>query len=243
MKAFRITFDKSLPDRVDAAYAFNLPRLECRVCTPDFKGWGQSAVGYPAFKLSFLNKREFNIDRYVTLDEFNSIRERIINAVGRRLIILPGAGIGELIGTAKAANLDDFTWSRAVAPDISKRARDLLAGEGVELLTAECSLRFRGRRVETQLTVQVEPVEMLTKESLERHKIKYCPRCENYDSSLRPRPVVPEGYMFRRSAWPEGKHLVLVRETCQILASEQFMEAVKKHNLAGIVFEPVGQFV
>lgn len=243
MKAYRITFDRQFSDKVDAACEYQLPQLECRLCTPEWRGWGLSAVSYPGFQFSFLNGKEFNSDRYVTLDEFKEIRSRIWNAAGRRLVIVPGAGIGELQGTASSTRLEDFTWSRVGVPDISEKARDVLAEEGIDMLCAECSFRFRGKRLQTRLAVQVEPVQMLTKESLDRHRIRYCPRCEQFIEPPRPAPVVREGYMFKRSEWPEGRHLVQVLETCQVLASDAFIMSVKKHGLTGIVFEECGQFI
>jgi hypothetical protein len=177
------------------------------------------------------------------LAEFKKLRERIARAAGRRVIVEPGAGIGELEGTATSTKLDDFTWGRVVLPEMSRQTRDILADDGIELLTADCSISCRGKTIETQLAVQFEPVELLTEESLERHKIFHCPRCGNYQAPLRPAPVVPEGYVIKRSAWPKGGHLVQVRETSDIIASEEFMEAVKKHSLTGIVFKECGQFV
>ena len=58
-----------------------------------------------------------------------------------------------------------------------------------------------------------------------------------------PAPVVPEGYAIMRSHWPAGQHLVQMWETLSVLASEEFMEAVRKHNLTGIAFKECGTYV
>jgi hypothetical protein len=243
MIAYIIARNKERPRIVDAKCRFNLPCLGCLVCTPEWKSWGQSFVGYPAFKFDFLNEREFNFDRIVDLRTFGEIRKRLVNAAGRDLVIEPGAGIGELEGTAAAANLDDFTWGRFI-PEISKRARDLLARGGVDLLTAECSIMHKEKKLKTHLAIQCEPIEMLTKESLNEHHIVQCSRCGNYlTPSPRKAPTVPAGYLIKRTAWPPGIHLVQVRETTRVLASQQFIEAVKRHNLTGIAIEQYGRYV
>lgn len=243
MKAFRITWDRKRPTLVDAACRYDLPRIECLECCPEWKTWGVACVSFPALKFYFLNTEDYNCDRVVSLEEFRRIAERISRTAGRLVPVAPGSGIGELEGTATTSKLDDFTWGRVVLPEISLHARDALAGEGIELLTAECSILYRCKRIETQLAVQLEPVELLTEESLNRHRIIHCQRCGNYMAPPRPAPVVPEGYKFNRSLWPKGAHLVQTRETGDVLASQEFIDAVKKHDLRGIVFKECGEFV
>ncbi len=243
MKAYRITQDKRRPRTVSAAFKYYLPSVECLECCAEWKTWENGFIAFPALKFPFLNKKEFNPKRVVSIEEFNKIAEHLCEAAGRCVSFCPGCGIGELEGDATTRKLDDFTWGTIVAPEISMEARDLLAGEGIELVTAECSITYRKKRIEDRLAVQLEPVALLTEESLIRNNIKHCSRCNHYWQTGCSTVVVPEGYMIKKDLWPKGKHLVQVMETLDILASEEFIEAVEKHALTNIVFEEYGTYV
>ena len=227
---------------VDLGYRYHLPQVECSLCTGQWKHWGNGDFEYPAFKFGLLNDREFNFCRVVTVAEFEKICARIIRAAGRPVMLIPGASIGELAGTSSATKLPDFVWGRVTVPQISRRARDLLASESIHLLTAEASIRCRGKHLDSHLAIQVESVPLLTEESLRRFTITHCPNCGNY-KQVELKPKVPEGYMIKRAAWPVGQHLVKLVEHSRVIASDEFIAAVKKHNLTGILFEECGQFV
>jgi hypothetical protein len=259
VKAFMIDRAADRRAEVDLGYDLFLPELECLECCPEWKSWGVWSTSYPAFQFPFLKPEEFNADRVVSLEEFGAIARRIEAAAGRRVNLLPGAGIGRLSGHTSSTRLDDFVWG-TVVPQISRRALELLAGEGVTLLTAECDIRYRGRRLDSHKAIQVEPVAMMTDESLARFKFHRCPRCGNY---VGPRPpsqhivadlegyrsmppfweIISEGYIMRKSAWPAGQHLIQMEEAKRVLASEAFIEAVRKHGLTGIKFVECGELV
>lgn len=245
MKAYKIEWaDVKQRRMVDMTCRFNLPRVECPICCPEWKNWGDGLFEYPAFKFSFLNEQEFTDRRVLSLDEFSDIRLKIQNAAGRPVNIIPGASIGELSGTTISTKLEDFIWGRLIVPQISKRAKDILASESIDLFTTECSIQFRGRQLTSHLAVQVEPVPLMTEESLARHKIFHCPRCGNFVSpSPRLSPIISEGYLIKKSNWPKDQHLVQMQETLHILASEKFIETVKRYKLSGITFEECGLLV
>lgn len=250
MKAFKID-STSKYTMVDLDYAFQLPRVECTVCEPEWKDWGDGFFEFPVFRFDFLNTEEFTFDRVVSLEDFHQIKGRIEQAAGRSVNLIPGCSIGELAGECFKAKLEDFVWGRILYPQISERARDLLAEEGVELLTAECSILYQGRPIRTHLAIQVEPVSLLTEDSLERLGITHCKRCGHFKQprpqlrvrSRQPVPAVSEGYLLKRKAWPKGQHLVALQETQRVIASQEFMEAVKKHKLKDIQFIECGRFV
>src|SRR5690242_16209588 len=157
MKAFRITWSVNEGTTVDLGYDYNLPRVECLECEPQWKSWGDGVIEYPAFKFEFLNKKEFTFKRVVSVAEFKRIQNKIEMAAGRPVMVIPGASIGELSGTSAKTRLNDFAWGRITVPQISKWARDLLVSEGINLLTAECTIRCRGRKLDSHLAIQVEP--------------------------------------------------------------------------------------
>lgn len=246
MKAYRITWDRSRKDRnrtsADLGYRYHLPKLECRVCTRT-GSWGNGAFEYPAYKFDFLNETDFNFHRVVNLDEFEKLRKRIETTANRPTNFVPGGSIGELSGKAFSSKLENFVWGRIGLPQISRRAVDALRAEGINLFTTECNIQFRGRKLDSHLAIQVEIVPMMTEESVREHEIFHCPRCNGFDVPPMVGSLVPHGYMLRRSAWPKGEHLVKMRETARVIASEEFIQAVEKHNLARIVFEECGQWV
>ena len=139
MTVFEITHPRT-PRRVDAALIFNLPQVRCHDCG---ETWGQNFYRFPAFKSDFLNKKDFNFDRVVTVNEFEQLRDRLSKAAGRPVPVYPGAAIGELCGDAGSPNLGDFEWGTIPMPLISKKARDILESEGIRLVTAECTIKYR----------------------------------------------------------------------------------------------------
>jgi hypothetical protein len=258
MKAFRIGWAENHGTLVDLGYRFHLPWVECAICQKEMKflkSWGNGNFEYPSFKFKFLNKSDFNNDRRaLNVHDFQALRRQIQEAAGWPVVVVPGASIGELEGNTGTKKLDDFVWGRLSVPQISKRARDVLAADGINLLTAEASIRFRGRVIDSHVAVQATIAALMTEESLRRFTISHCSDCDNYaqknpliqppgDVPNRAHAVVPEGYLLKRSAWPLGQHLVQSQETLKVFASEQLIESVKRHNLSGISFIESGSYV
>lgn len=53
-----------------------------------WKYWGNGSFEYPAFKFDFVNDKEFNHERVVSLEEFNTIGRRIQITAGRPIKII-----------------------------------------------------------------------------------------------------------------------------------------------------------
>lgn len=231
----------------DGCYELQLPFVECSLCSPVIESWGDGGFEFPSFRFDFLAKKGVCMKggqyrrTVVTLEKFQQLKKQIEEAAGRPVNIYPGSSIGKLSGTVCRKKLDDFVWGLRI-PQISRRAVEIFASEGIELMTANCSLRYRGKEIDTHQALQIEPVAMMTKESLNRHKIFHCPRCGNFQSPPKPDPIVPEGYQFDRSKWPHNQHLVLMAETLDMIVSEKFISAVTKHKLTGLDFEKCGIF-
>ena len=234
---------------VELGYDFCLPRVECLDCQPEWKCWGNGLFEFPTLQLNFLNKREFCWERIMSVAEFEKLQTRIEKAIGRAVDLVPGASIGLLSGKAWKRKLDDIVWGGLLYPQISKRACELLASEGIELGTAECVIRYYGYGcpIDTHLAIQAEPVAMLTEESLDELGLLRCSRCGHYKHTSPTLNRNPAGdrlpYQINRAAWPKGQHLVTVRETLDVLASPEFIEAVKRHNLVDIAFLETGDYV
>jgi hypothetical protein len=239
MKAFKIHWPRSsVGSPLDLGYKYNLPSVRC----PNCGEWGNGNFEYPDFAFDLLNETEFTDRRVLDIPEFTQFGETILSAAKRPVLLVPGACLGRPYGDAFRTSLDDFVWGRIFVPQISKRARDVLAGHGINLRTADIDVRFRGKSITTHLAIQVEPVPLLTEDSLRRFTFTRCDLCGDYTRKDRG-VTVPQGYYLQQARWPNREHLVMLRESLNVLASEELMDAVKKHNLAGIVFEECRQFV
>jgi hypothetical protein len=246
MKAYRLTWPNS--DRsiiAELGYAHHLPMLICEVCEPQFKRWG-AGYEYPAFKFDFLRDPVFNHNsiKQVNIDEFDQIKSRILGAVGRPVMIFPFSGIGLLAGKTSTTKLEDFMWGRIHFPQISRRAKDILADEGINLLTTEMSMTCRGRKVDSHLAMQVEPADVLTEETFAKLSITRCQRCGRYVSRQMygPRDRFPS-LEIKRAALPPVTDLVMPIGGRGIIASERFIAAAEKHCLTGLRFEECGSYV
>jgi hypothetical protein len=238
MTIYRITFGKRSPSP-DMDCDIQLPRIHCDKCR---RTWQDGMYQYPAFKFPFLSEKIFSAENIVSVPEFKKIEARIQKAAGRPVILVPGASIGELSGTTVIAKLPDFTWGTIIYPQISLKARDTLAEAGIELLTATCTMLYRGKRLITHLAIQAEPVPLLPSEWLSVFQIRHCPRCNDYDVTY-PRPKSLPKYEIPRGAWPKGQHLVTMLETLDLLATEHFRETVLLQNLQGLEFIEAGRLV
>jgi len=245
---YRLRWEKNRTRGVELIAPFELPRVKCHTCG---KTWGDPMIYYPTFKFSFLNEEEFNFERVVSLDEFDELRERFFACAGRRFNLVPGATIGNQGLRVLSRQLDDFIWGAITVPQISKRACELLEKEGISLLTADCKTTLRGRDIGTHRVLQVEPTELLTCQNVAELDLLHCSLCGLY--MARPKlPTMkpwrlgepePEHFKIRKDRWPPGEHLVMCRETLRILASPEFMQAVRKHRLTGLQFLPCGEYV
>ena len=240
VKLFRLGWPKEgRSGLLDLGYDLHLPWIKCETCN---RTWGDGMIEYPAIQFDFLVREEFNDDRIVNATEFKHICARLESALGRRMMFVPGASMGILSGNAATPKLGDFVWGRHIYPQISRRARDLLAQDGVALQTAEASIRFRGRLVESHLAIQAEPAALLTPESRRSESISHCSSCNDFRSPPRKRDHVRR-LVAVSARWPVGHHLVIVLETLDLVASSEFMDSVRRHSLSGIEFEECGEIV
>ncbi len=223
---------------IDLGYELHLPRVHCHRCGST---WGDGMYEYPAFQFEFLNEEEFNFARVVDIQGFESIKRRIEAAAGRPVELVPGGSIGKPVGKTQS-RLSDFTWGRVTYPQISRNACEILRTEGIHLLTADIDLQKRGKKVDSHLALQIEPAAMLTEESKSLLKITHCEFCGDFNQTSRTqRP--PEGLTLRRAAWPDGRDLITVQETLDVIVSDRFVEVVKKNAFTGLEFHELGRLI
>jgi len=138
--------------------------------------------------------------------------------------------------------LEDFVWGGICLPQVSKRAVELLADEGISLTTGQIELRYRGQKVESHVSVQFDTVRILEDTCLKRFDVIQCDVCK-YWRKVQQRGYPLTGYLVRKDLWPNGGHLVQPLEGGREMVSPEFMEAVRKHGLTGIEFVECGEYV
>lgn len=237
MKAYEIHFsDRERICEIDCAYTYYIPRVRCPVCRTT---WGQSAVEYPALDFDWFSKEELSRKRVVTVEEWRELCGRLTSAAGRHINLLPGGGLGTLSGTSKTHRLQDFAWNSQ--PIVSKRAVEALGQEGIQLRTGKVDLKCRGRKVETHVSMQVDPVPLLTPENLKELTVEHCSHCGDYNQ-VKLHPVVPGGLQIDRRKVP-AEDLYQSIERFRVIASPRFMDAVKRLQLTGMEFVECGSYV
>ena len=238
MRAFQLTSaPKSKSPQVDHGYDWQMPGIRCLACRQVVSNW---AFEYPAIDYDFIASSGLYGDRAVSLEEFRALQERIFQAADRRFCLVPGGLLGTPSGKAESSKLDDFAWG-SVVPVISKRAVECLAQEGIRLRTGKIDLVFRGKRLDSHLSLQVEPEEILTEANRRAFTLEHCPICGDF-RKIDLRPHVPQGMQIDRSRVP-GEHLFKSVERAAIIASSQFIDATLKHGLTGAHFEDCGEYV
>ena len=197
---------------------------------------------YPAFQFDFLNPEQYNFKRVLSRQEVGIMQKQFEKVVGRSVFLVPGACIGKPSGNCGSSKLDDFAWGRIWCPQVSREAKEVFAKDGIEFVTAEMLLEFRGSPITSHLAMQPEVTTMMTAESLKDHEISHCVACGDFNVPPRKIGYMPR-YAVDGSRWPRGQHLVTMLETLDVVVSPEFMDTVRRHNLAGIEFEECGEIV
>jgi hypothetical protein len=235
VKVYALDWPQRHGPKVDAALDVYLPKVRCEHCG---RTWGDGDYMYPALDFEFFQEREFHIDNIVDRPTFAALSKRIQIAYGSDILLIPGCSVGPLTGTAATTKLSDFELP---TPLVSKRALTLLHERKLLLTTGKCEIRMRGKLITSHLAFQPEPALMISDESLKENGIDFCRVCNFY--SLNPLIRRSRYYDFRLANWPLNEPLVVAVETGQVLASEEFIEAVKSLNLTGLKFAECGRFV
>jgi hypothetical protein len=218
---------------IDGKFACQLPRVLCTVCR---RRRNDPYVEYPALNTESLVP-EGRGD--LAPDDFKPIRERVLQRLGREVVVVPGALAGAFEGRL-TGGLGDFAWLLSWTPLASRATLEVLATAGVPLRCGPARLQSKSGVVTTHCVLQCALAEVFDAETLTALDMEHCPACGDFrKKTLAAFPR--EGYGFRKDAWPTGAHLLKPLERATIiLVSDAFADAFRKHQFQGARIRRIG---
>lgn len=232
MKFYRVEQDKAprYTGNLNAQHRWGLPGVEpCPTC-----GVGGGAVGlqYPYVDLSGLPERKkFNKPWPVPFSEFSRLRELVRPMVPAGAILEPGTKFGPLEGTGSGFFGQLFMqnpWSIYVRREALEKLRE--AGlQGLQGCPVD--VRFRVKRPPKLLALQLELHGRYHPDCLPADRKPRCPTCEN-EPFQRPNPIILDA-----ASLPAELDIFRLREGWTlIIATERWVEAVRRLDLDGVIF-------
>lgn len=195
--------------------------------------WSGGADGYPAVDLSALAERKLFEKARLERDfaEYERLCSLVQPLMPEGTWPRPGTQFGPLVGTARggfAPLVLQYGDSLLLQHDALSRLQDA----GVRgLLGCPTALRFQKKGTPELLELQLEPRGLLHPDCLPAGDAEPCPKCGRYVFS---RPDAP---LLDAASLPG--HLDLFRLsnfTTMLIATERFVEAVRRHELRGLLF-------
>ena len=227
------------PGDVDGKSMGHFPDVFCPVCrhTSTFP-----AVEFPTITLDE-GEAKFCAERKdISPTEFTEFKRKLLDRLGVRKAILPGAGWGPFIGRV-TGKLYEVSWILLSRPLFSESALRKLRQRGIHIEAGRAQLNRRGQTIDTYLTLELVPAPLFSEKTLRVLTLDYCPECRHYWK----RDITAKAFgqwELVRNRWPKGAHLVRpIEHSTYIIASDEFRAAVLDLKLEGISFEKVGVWV
>ncbi len=236
MKFYRISGDASprYTGNLNAAHKWVLPGIEpCPAC--GLVGEGATAAQYPCVDLSVLPARESKklLDAWpVPREEFVRLRELVRPLAPPGAVLKPGAAFGPLSGTGMGVFGQLFMqnpWSLCMRREALERLR----AEGMRgLKGCPVQVRFRTKHAPELLDVQLDAQGRLHPACLPPPGPP-CPQCGFEKDSPR-----PEVFWLDAASLPEHLDVFRLLDST-IIVNERLVDAVKRLDLDGVVFQEV----
>jgi uncharacterized double-CXXCG motif protein len=236
MKFYRIREDKAprYTGNLNASYRWVLPGSEpCPVC--GLRG-GSSAAQYPCVDLSSLPEEEQKklSDAWpVPYEEFVRLRELVRPLAPLGAELMPVAAFGPLTGTATGYFGQLFMqnpWSLYVR----REALEKLRAAGVRgLQDCPLAVRFRQKNHPELRDLQLELRGRFHPDCLPKNREPPCPTCGRDEGYSLPQPPI-----LAAASMPEDLDVFrLVDWSSLIIASQRLVDAVRRLELDGVVFQ------
>jgi uncharacterized double-CXXCG motif protein len=215
--------------RFDATHKWRLPGVKCHTCGVT---WGGAGTQYPAVDLSRLPEQAKFVRPWpVSVAELERLREQVRPLAPPNAKLLPGTGLGPLVGSASGAfgpltSQGDILWL------VQRESLERLQSEGVRgLLGCRTELRFRQKTPPELLELQIEPHGRLHPDCLPPDAPPPCATCGRLGSPL------PEQPLLDAASLPTDRDLFRVGNYATVIVgTERFVEAVHRLELSGITF-------
>ncbi len=236
MKFYRVREDRAprYTGNLDAVHRWVLPGIEpCSACG---LGAASSAAQYPCVDLSFLpseEQKKLSDPWPVSSAEFNRLRELVRSATPLGAILEPETEFGPLTGTG-SGHFGQLFMQNPWTLYVRREALEKLQAAGLRgLHGCRVNVRFRTKRPPELWDLQLETRGQLHHDCLPREREPPCPACGR-DKGYR----LPEPPILAASSMPEELDVFrLAAWTSIIVASEQMVEAVRRLELDGVLFQ------
>jgi hypothetical protein len=185
------------------------------------------------------DKAKFTRENSVNLCELESMRKLIAGKGIEKAKLPPGSGVGP-VRAKLSKRATDFVWCsfKLLA---SRHAIEVLQDAGIHLLHGPVVEPRTGAKTD-YVAVQLDPVALYSQQTLAEMTLVFCSTCGNcWMQNTRAKLSGPRQYVRERV--PEEQGLVKTFEGYETIATERFMEAVRREKLTGMVFEESGVYV
>ncbi len=236
MKLYRITEDKAprYTGSMNAGHTWGLPGVDwsqpCPICR---LGGGVGGLPYPCVDLSSLPERErFREPEPVPYEEYVRLRELVRPLVPAWAVLQPGASFGPVEGSG-LGYFGQLFMQNPWTFFARREALERLQAAGVRgLQGCPTKVRFRTKHAPELLELQMELRGQFHPECLPPDRKPLCPTCGSNQNHL------PKRIWLDASSLPEHVDVFRFRDwwSC-IIANERMVEAVKRLELDGVVFE------
>jgi uncharacterized double-CXXCG motif protein len=216
---------------LNASHQWRLPGVHCPRCETT---WAGSATAFPNVDLSsHPEEKEFREPRPEPLEEFERLRELVRPLVPPGAQLLPGAKLGPLVGTATGTFSSIYLYHPEM-PLLHREALDRLQAEGIRGLRGfRTKLRFRQKSHPELLELEILPHGRLHP-SCTPERPPPCPRCGRDSFTL------PDDLILDAASLPTDTDLFRLSDFETVfIATERFVEAVRRLELEGVVFREV----
>jgi uncharacterized double-CXXCG motif protein len=215
---------------LNAGHRWGLPGVErCPACRI---GGGVGGLQYPCVDVSSLPEREkFHEAWPVPFDEFVRLRELVRPLVPQGAVLQPGASFGPMEGSG-SGYFGQLCMQNA-SLFAHREALERLRAAGIRgLLACPSRVRFRTRSAPELWELQLELHGRFHPGCLPPDRQPPCPTCGNDPLTL------PKRYWLAASSMPEDVDVFRFRDASGfIFASERMVDAVKRLELDGVVFQ------
>ncbi|WP_257463226.1 SitI6 family double-CXXCG motif immunity protein [Archangium lipolyticum] len=236
MKFYRIQGDKAprYTGNLNAAHKWGLPGSEpCPIC--GLRG-GSTAVVYPSVDLSILPEEEqkkLSDPRPVPYEEFVRLRELVRPLAPPGAVLKTGTEFGPLTGTA-TGHFGQLFMQNPWSLYVRREALEKLRAAGVRgLHGCPLNVRFRQKNHPELLDMQLELRGRFHPDCLPPNREPPCPSC-GLDKGYK----LPQPPILATASLPEDLDVFRLADwSTLIIASERLVDAVKRLELDGVVFQ------
>lgn len=237
MKYYEIKPDYSdeKQNYLEAVHKWGLPGVSCNVCN---QIWSNVGIEYPSIDISELSiSKKLENGWVAPLSELKSFQSKIRNTFTEYKIFPPGTEFGCLVGKEvgrKRGYFNDFIWNSPWTIIIGETTLDKLHVKEINLpQTNEPIIKFK-TQPQKVYEFEVLPFGNLLNPIYENSRDIACLGCERIGVSM-PREIVVE----KVSIPIDLDVFRLTNFSTIIVVTERFVEAVKRHELKGAIFNEI----